>query len=167
MEGKGYGFLTFERVSDAQEFLGVRAPGFGRWWEGCILVRSVGHVTGVPRCYMRACAKLAQQHEHDINGKKVEAKAAIPKDQGGSRLTKKLYVGLLRGQVLFPWSAWTVLRKRLACSRHHHTKLLVDHSNEPIGEAPAVLCGQWAAQLSSMRRLLGCARQSGHVLCCP
>ena len=54
---------------------------------------------------MRACAKLAQQHEHDINGKKVEAKAAIPKDQGGSRLTKKLYVGLLWGPVLFSWLA--------------------------------------------------------------
>ena len=105
MEGKGYGFLTFERVSDAQEFLGVRAPGAGRWRDGFILVRSWFRVSLSGLLKLRACAKLAQQHEHDINGKKVEAKAAIPKDQGGSRLTKKLYVGLLWGRVLFSWLA--------------------------------------------------------------
>lgn len=56
MEGRGFGFVTFEDPSSAQAFL--------------------------------------EQRSHTIDGKSVEAKAAVPKGVGsGSNLTKKLFVG--------------------------------------------------------------------------
>lgn len=56
MEGRGFGFVTFESPLSAQAFL--------------------------------------EQRNHTIDGKSVEAKAAVPKGVGsGSNLTKKLFVG--------------------------------------------------------------------------
>lgn len=37
--------------------------------------------------------KFLETREHVINGRQVDAKAAVPREQGGSRLTKKMFVG--------------------------------------------------------------------------
>ena len=36
---------------------------------------------------------LLQHREHYIDGRKVDAKAAVPRDQGGGKLTRKMFVG--------------------------------------------------------------------------
>ena len=38
-----------------------------------------------------------QTREHFVDGRKVDAKAAVPKDQSGGRMTKKLFVGGVHG----------------------------------------------------------------------
>ena len=37
--------------------------------------------------------KFLDTREHVVNGRQIDAKAAVPREQGGSRLTKKLFVG--------------------------------------------------------------------------
>lgn len=80
MEGRGFGFVTFRDASHAQQFLEVR---------GLSRLRSM-----LDALLMTDWALVSQQREHVIDSKKVEAKAAVPKNSGSSStLTRKMFVG--------------------------------------------------------------------------
>lgn len=99
MEGRGFGFVTFQDPTHAQSFLEVRvlvsfvmsstccfaAAAFMLvWYSGGFLVL----VTDTSLC------NCMQTRQHMIDGKKVEAKAAVPRNSGsGNSLTKKMFVG--------------------------------------------------------------------------
>lgn len=66
----------------------------GQWGEvaDCHVMTGKGYAFVTFREVPSAQAFL-EHREHFIDGRKVDVKAAIPKDQGGSKLTKKMFVG--------------------------------------------------------------------------
>lgn len=46
-----------------------------------------------PPVLLRPTTPLPQHREHFVDGRKVDAKAAVPRDQGGGKLTRKMFVG--------------------------------------------------------------------------
>ena len=87
MEGKGYAFVTFAAVPTAQAFLEVRSQARAP----CHAATS----SGLKLLLLNNPARLPllQHREHYIDGRKVDAKAAVPRDQGGGKLTRKMFVG--------------------------------------------------------------------------
>lgn len=101
MAGKGYAFVTYAEPTSAQSFLEVRATAaisasgselipLAARSQNCMHTAAWG--IDLPLHHTTPLLAL-QQREHFIDGRRVDAKAAVPKDQGGGRLTKKMFVG--------------------------------------------------------------------------
>ena len=93
MEGRGFGFVTYRDPQNAQQFLEVQPLSYLSRSVlpcGCACVQvcpTSASTSDAPWCGL-------QQREHVIDGKKVEAKAAVPKNSGNSpTLTRKMFVG--------------------------------------------------------------------------
>ena len=93
MEGRGFGFVTFADPTHAQSFLEVQLCCYSR-----LLPYWIADIFTLPKLTLSLwtqshCAAM-QTRQHIIDGKKVEAKAAVPRNSGsGNSLTKKMFVG--------------------------------------------------------------------------
>lgn len=99
MEGRGFGFVTFTDPAHAQSFLEVY-PCDPVTACLCHVRPSSQHIIGKKqqhRLFISVYAEsksCLQTRQHIIDGKKVEAKAAVPRNSGsGNSLTKKMFVG--------------------------------------------------------------------------
>jgi hypothetical protein len=88
MEGRGFGFVTYTDPQCAQAFLEVSQQHPADW---TIAVEAL-HCT-----WAQGPTRLGtwvQKKDHELDHKKIEAKAAVPKNAGGSSgLTRKMFVG--------------------------------------------------------------------------